>query len=725
MREYYILCIINVVKLVSKRLCLVYRYSRGRYSGMENQMGMDFIRKDDDLQQIYQERIGFLMKGDKQDICTLYVDVTDNRMLGILSQGHKLLEEDVKNLRVIDWLEKRIYPFIVYEKNLQEFKQKFTRNNLLREFESGNAKMNFIHSYLLDGMVKLYKIKVNMFKNPHNEHVEAYVIWRDQTEKFIDTRIREILYQIDYKALALIDVQKENLYFRSCHFEDMDMTEDMSLRYDDVVKRMVESRIAPGYRSMFINGTRLSDLLDNMNITGQYSFNVYNLKNKVERYSYYWFDEEKQILLCVVEDMTKELETDPVTGALNRAGFFHKTEEILNNNKDKRFAIIYFNVKGFKAVNDMFGYETGDAILMEGINTLGTSFLKPLAISRIEADRFVVLVDEKNLDVDRLPELLHSVYEKNNIKIDLYGRCGIYYIPENCELSVSEMCDRAKLAKLYIPNQYVQPYAIFNKDMRFDYEQRSFALIHLDDAIKKDEIKVYYQPIYDAYTGKIASAEALVRWVSPDKGVIFPGKFIPALEESGHITKLDTYIHRSVCRFLEERCRKNKPVVRVAVNLSRMDLMDDNIMGLIVDDIKKSELPNSLISYEVTESAYATVSEMGIDFLLKLHDIGVTLLVDDFGSGVSSFSTIRDYDFDIIKLDMGFIQKIGNNKKNNNIVISLIELAHRLDMKVVAEGVETKEQADFLRTYGCDYIQGYYYSKPLPQEEFEKKLEEN
>ena len=689
-------------------------------------LNTDYIRKDyDNIQQMYQERIGFLMKGDKDNICTLYVDVTDNRMLAILSQGHKLLEDDIKDMKVIDWLEKRIYPFIVYENNLKEFKQKFTRLNLLNEFERGNQKMDFVHSYLLDGMVRLYRVRVNMFKNPYNDHVEAYVIWRDQTEKFIDTQIREILYQVDYTALALIDVGKRNLYFRSCHIDGVDVKENVSLSYDEMVNRMVDGRIAHKDRDVFLSCTRLDDLLDNMNIAGQYSFNVYNVLGKVDRYSYYWFDREKRILLCVVEDMTKEMETDPVTGALNRAGFFNKVESILANNKDRRFAIIYFNVKGFKAVNDMFGYEVGDAILMEGINALAMSFLKPLAISRIEADRFVVLVDVKNVDLKKLPGIMHKTYERGDIKVDLYGRCGIFYIPENCNMSVSDMCDKAKLAKLYIPNQYVKPYEIFDENMAYDYGQRSYALIHLDDAIKNNEIKVYYQPIYDASTHRIVSAEALVRWVSPEKGVILPGKFIPALEESGHISKLDTYIHRSVSSFLEKRYKNNEPVVRVAINLSRMDLMDEDIMHVIVNDINNSELPNNMISYEVTESAYASVPEMGIDFLIKLHDNGVMLLVDDFGSGVSSFSTIRDYDFDIIKLDMGFIQKIGSNKKNDNIVISLIELAHRLEMRVVAEGVETEEQAEFLRANGCDYIQGYYFSKPLPEDEFVKKLEEN
>ncbi len=174
---------------------------------------------------------------------------------------------------------------------------------------------------------------------------------------------------------------------------------------------------------------------------------------------------------------------------------------------------------------------------------------------------------------------------------------------------------------------------------------------------------------------------------------------------------------------MENRYKNGKKIVRVAVNLSRMDLMDDEIMDLIIDDVKDERYSKQMVNYEVTESAYANVSGKGTNFLKQLHDNGVKLLIDDFGSGMSSFSTLRDYNFDVIKLDMGFVQKLGENKKYNNIVMSIIELAHRLDMKVVAEGVETKEQADYLKEYGCDYLQGFYFSKPLPEEEFAKLLD--
>ena len=420
---------------------------------------------------------------------------------------------------------------------------------------------------------------------------------------------------------------------------------------------------------------------------------------------------------------TKIMETDSVTGALNRTGFFHKVRKIMDANPGQDYAIAYFNIQRFKTVNDLFGYRAGDALLKRVAEILATCFLNPLAVGRLEADRFTVFTKKKDMDLERLPELLHRTYTKGELKLELYGKCGVFFVPRHTSLSVSEMCDRAKIAKANISNQFVQPYAVFNEQMRVDYEQRSIALLHLDDAMKNGEIQVYYQPIYDAWTGEIALAEALTRWFSGEFGSISPAKFIPILEESGYITKLDYHVYQTARKLIEKRQKEGKRNVDIGVNLSRMDLMDKNIMDRILNDAKNTELPHGSISYELTESAYAGISEDGNKFLTQMHAEGTKLLVDDFGSGVSSFSTIRDYDFDILKLDMGFVQKIGLNRKNNNIIISLIELAHRLDLKVIAEGVETKEQADFLRNYGCDYFQGFYFSKPLPQEEFEMLLD--
>ena len=542
---------------------------------------------------------------------------------------------------------------------------------------------------------------------------------RKSTEK----RIWDILCKEHYKALGLLDLKSRYISFPVLYGKDSRWNGDTQYPYEKVIDDMIERWVDPSCQKAFRRCTSVETVRENMTVAGKYCFQVYNKSDETECGTYYWYDKEKEIVLIALNDMREEQEHDPVTGALNREGYMHHAAKILASNPDEKFAILYFNISRFKTINDLFGYETGDLLLRKGINSLRSSFLRPLLVARMEADRFAILVEQKNLDYTRLTELLHTVYEKADMKVDIYGICGIYLIPEHCTLSVSEMYDRAKLAKNWIKNQYVQPYAVFQEQMKADYEQTSIAISQLEDAIKNGEIQIYYQPIYDAHTEKIVSAEALARWNSAEYGIMLPGKFVPALEESGHITLLDTCVHHKIYDFLRDRKAKGMPTVKIAMNLSRMDLMDDCIMQLILKDIRDTEEDVKQVGYEITESAYATISPAGMDFLKTLHNSGTSILVDDFGSGVSSFSTIREYEFDVLKLDMGFTRKIGTNAKNDNIIISVIDLAHRLDMKVIAEGVETREQADFLKENGCDFFQGYYFSRPVPQDQFEALLE--
>ena len=681
-------------------------------------------KKKVDSGRIYRERISFLMSKEQQQVFSIYMDVTDGILLDLVADGNSWDEEELEKTDVFQWLMEKIYPEIVYEESKNEFREIFQKEYLLKAFREGKHYQKCRHAYWSKNkMILVYEMRINMFLNPDTDHIEACVIWRDSTENYMDKEIQRILYRKDYELLGLINIETGKFYIRSCQIRELQDKKGREFLYEDIREILQKKRIAERSQEQFLHCTALDYLKDAMNLAGQFSFNVYDYQEKVERYSYYWFDRKRHILLVAIDDMTKEAETDPVTGAWNREGFCRKTKEILENHPDQSFVLLYINIQRFKAVNDLFGYENGDRILKEVVRLLQASFLRPLVVGRVESDRFTVLTHTKNLKLSRMTDFLHQVYEKGDLRIDLYGRCGIYYVPQNSTLDVSEMCDRAKLAKSSIKNQYVQPYAVYQEEMLQDYEQKSIALIHLDDAVENNEIQVYYQPIYDAWSEKIVSAEALARWNSPERGVILPGNFVPVLEESGRITKLDTFIYENVRAFLKERLEKELPTVRVSMTLSRMDLMDPVIMETIRKGVRHSGLPKEAISFELTESAYATLSDSGIAFLSDLHKAGISTLLDDFGSGVSSFSTLRDYDFDIVKLDMGFVRKLGENKKISQILISVVELVHRLDMKVVAEGVETREQAELLKNYGCDYFQGYYYSRPIPQKEFEELLD--
>lgn len=671
-------------------------------------------------EQIYQERINFLMRCGKNQVCAIYIDVTENKMLAIESGTACKVKEDIKEPTVLEWLEGHVYPRFAYEDECEYFRKRFRRVVLLDEYENGRTQMEFHHCYYDENKQrKMYQVEVSTFRNPNNEHVEACAVWKDHTKEYIDEIIRKILYQKDYIAVGIIDPKKNEIFFRSYNLENVEGDTEKILSYSTYINEVATSMIPEQNLEILLRCSATDYIIENLKIAGQYSFQISNISNKVQRCTYYWFDKKRELILVVVDDMTKELETDAITGGLNREGFMRKTEEILEANPDREFSIIYFNIQRFRAVNDLWGYEAGDEILRMATNTLQTSFLKPLVVGRIEADRFCILIKRKNLDMEKLPELLHRTHERKNGRIEIYSRCGIYHIPVGCSLSVSDMCDWAKLAKASISNRYAKPYAVFTEEMNQEYEKRSLALMNLDEAIRKNEIQAYYQPVYDAWTHEIVSAEALARWDSSQNGRMLPNQFIPALEENGYITKMDHTIYEQVRDFQKKRRESGKPVIHVALNLSRMDLMNPEFLKDILDNTSREEY----INYEVTESAYTTITEKGVEFLKNLRAQGVKLLIDDFGSGMSSFSTIRDYEFDIIKLDMGFVQKIGMDRKSNNILIALIDLAHHLDMKVIAEGVETKEQADFLKNYGCDYLQGFYFSKPISRDEFEKLLD--
>lgn len=416
---------------------------------------------------------------------------------------------------------------------------------------------------------------------------------------------------------------------------------------------------------------------------------------------------------------------DSVTNGYNRNGFIDTVRKLRENHTDlSNYSVIFVNIKGFKAMNDVMGHDAGDNLLRVLFMSYHTSGLRPKVASRMQSDHFVFLVKKENLDLEVLSELLTYKWKYHNQEVLVHCQCGIYHIDDG-EIEIYEMIDRAKIAMERNNNSGVTPYTIFDKTMRNDYFARAEVLLSYEEAIRNNEFQVYYQPIVDARTGKIASAEALVRWVSPKKGVISPGTFLPVLEENGYITKLDIHILNSVDRFLHNRVDRKLPIVPISINLSRMDLFDITLTEVILDKIKNNTLPPDMIRYEITEMSIASIEDSGVNFLNQLRENGRKLLVDDFGSGYSSFNMLNKVDFDILKIDMDIIRQIEYNAKARGIISILIGFCNEIGIQIVAEGVETEVELEFLRSKGCDYIQGYYFSKPLCEADFVKYLEEH
>lgn len=243
-----------------------------------------------------------------------------------------------------------------------------------------------------------------------------------------------------------------------------------------------------------------------------------------------------------------------------------------------------------------------------------------------------------------------------------------------------------------------------------------------EEAIENREFSVYLQPQYNHSSGALIGAEALVRWISPKHGFISPADFIPALEEMGVIPTLDLYVFEQVCQFLRSCIDSNKALARISVNMSRNDIICEDYIERLDALRKKYDVPTKLIHVELTETAAVAGAQVVIDSIKKLHQLGYTVEMDDFGSGYSSLNVLKDIEFDVLKLDLKFIAGTIGNDRGGTILSSVVRMAKWLKLPVIAEGVETIEQADFLKSVGCDYIQGYLYSKPLPVVEYEKLL---
>ena len=573
------------------------------------------------------------------------------------------------------------------------------------------------------------RINVDMACNSFSREIEGVLHFTDVTVAYLIENVPQKIYQKDYENIIIIDAKREKMI----------KTDVLSSVISDYLKK---EEAYEGYRSYsshravvesererFKKCVELSTIKEGLRKDKQYFFTIHETDKtgevRLKRYSYIYIDERVDIIVGAREDITEFSEKDVLTGGYNRRGFIRITERLLNEVPDRtKYAVLFFNVKNFKAVNELFGVESGDVVLQNIFRTLTHSKLSPVITARVESDHFVCLVENKNLDFEELTSVCDNKFIKDGKCMNLIIRCGIFYVEEK-PMKISGVIDRAKLAKRYITDEYVQPYMVYDQSMQVAYVDKAKLAGELQEGIAKEQFKVYYQPVIDTKTGKIASAEALIRWIHPDKGFISPALFIPALEENGHISELDFYVLKKVWQFINDRCENNKFVVPISVNLSWMDFYDEIMMEKILKEMDRfrENGREHMARFEITETSYAAIRENRSGILESLRIKNAKILLDDFGSGFSSFGMLQDYDFDILKIDMSFIRKIGENPKTKSIVHSIIGMAHEIGIKTVAEGVETEEQVSFLRQSGCDYIQGYYYSKPLPEEEFVEFLE--
>ena len=631
----------------------------------------------------------------------------------------------------IDTYIQRVSEMIPMPESREHFCQVFSQQNMLKLFAEGTAalSMEAVFSYSEEQQPCVLRINVDMACNYFSREIEGVLHFTDITAAYLIENVPQKIYQKDYENIIIIDAKREKMIKTDVLSSVISDCLKKEEAYEGCRSYSSHRAVVESERERFKKCVELSTIKEGLREDKQYSFTIHETDKtgevRLKRYSYIYIDERVDVIVGTREDITEFSEKDVLTGGYNRWGFIRTTERLLNEVPDRtKYAVLFFNVKNFKAVNELFGVESGDVVLQNIFRTLTHSKLSPVITARVESDHFVCLIEKKNLDFEELTSVCDNKFVKDGKRMNLIIRCGIFYVEEK-PMKILGMIDRAKLAKRYITDEYVQPYMVYDHSMQVAYIDKAKLAGELQEGIAKEQFKVYYQPVIDTKTGKIASAEALIRWIHPDKGFISPALFIPALEENGHISELDFYVLKKVWQFINDRCENNKFVVPISVNLSWMDFYDEIMMEKILKEMDcfRENGREHMARFEITETSYVAIRENRSGILESLRIKNAKILLDDFGSGFSSFGMLQDYDFDILKIDMSFIRKIGENPKTKSIVHSIIGMAHEIGIKTVAEGVETEEQVSFLRQSGCDYIQGYYYSKPLPEEEFVEFLE--
>lgn len=429
---------------------------------------------------------------------------------------------------------------------------------------------------------------------------------------------------------------------------------------------------------------------------------------------------ESIIKLRETAAMVNQLRYDRLTGIYTKEYFFQKVQEKLLENPDKEYCIVCSNIENFKLFNDVYGVETGDELLKEiaaiTLNVIG----KNGVCGRLTADRFVCLQESVKEKADRQNFGIYDQKISPNMK-KLVMRWGIYHISDR-SVSVEQMCDRAMLAVNSIKGTYNQFFAVYDDVLRDKLLREKAITDAMEGALARKEFVVYLQPKYSLGDNSLSGAEALVRWQHPTHGIIPPNEFIPIFEKKGFISRLDRFVWEQVCSMLKEWKQKGYPLFPVSVNVSRVDIFRQDNEETFHSLIKEYGVDPSLLHLEITESAYADSQEQIIAAVNRLRNIGFDIEMDDFGSGYSSLSMISRMKLDVLKLDMKFVRNETAKPSEHSILNDVINMAHRLNLKVVAEGVETREQMRRLQAVGCDFVQGYFLAKPMPIAEFESLL---
>lgn len=427
-----------------------------------------------------------------------------------------------------------------------------------------------------------------------------------------------------------------------------------------------------------------------------------------------------------IKDLAYE---DELTGLPTQKKFKAEASYSIRHGEDNKYSMVSIDINKFRYINEVFGSNIGNSVLIEFSNHIKTMAPEGSICCRHYVDNFSILLPATlepviQDTVEKLTDIQKQISKLLPVHFQVKFNVGVYVISDNSE-SIDKIIEKANTARL-IGKKSIAPNQItyFDDSMMSNTESEKDITFDMNRAFENKEFIVYYQPKFNFEDSTIAGAEALIRWNHKSKGLISPAKFVPLFEKNGFIAKIDTLVFENVCQFLE-RWNKNtagkkvKPMI-ISCNLSRAQLCNPDVVKNYAEIASKYKIKNEQIEIELTESLMMENKDRLLKIMNDIKEAGFGISVDDFGSGFSSLSLLKDIPANVIKLDKEFLSK--DSKKEHIIISSVINMAKDLNLKTVAEGVEDKEQSDFLKSLGCDIAQGFFFARPMPEKEFEELL---
>lgn len=421
--------------------------------------------------------------------------------------------------------------------------------------------------------------------------------------------------------------------------------------------------------------------------------------------------------------------TDELTGGINGTDFEMRYDVMRRKADPLEYSIVMLDINDFKLVNELGGFDAGDTLLKYVysaiMQTLDGKFYE--CACRVEVDHYFICFHENTPEgiqarIDKIAELVNSAGESMTQGLHVTFGLGACII-DDANLDTNEAMQRARIAKRSATSKDRNQVVMYNEDLRHAISQKVQLDYMAEESIKNGDFVVYYQPKVSARTGRVKGAEALVRWMHPNRGLIPPDEFVPVLEESGRITEVDHCVFEMTCRYLAARKEQGKPLFTISVNLSRLHFWKDNLVEDFAAMADKYGIDHRYLEFEITETLFMEQDKLEKikSVIQEMHEAGFTIALDDFGVGYSSLSLVNEMDVDTLKFDRSFFMNLGD-ERSRKVVTGLIQMGSSLNLDMVIEGIEDQDQIDFIKATRADIIQGYYFSKPLCEADFETWL---